>query len=196
MISATRLSQIQKLKAQPRDEAVWETFINKYLPLVQGICRQFRLQDADTEDVSQAVMSKLARRLLTFEYDPSGTWRAYVSKATRNEIVRFLEQAQKRGQVQAYENLDHLAAPEEFDEFADVFKRALADQTLHVVKSRVNETTWNAFSWSLGGEDAASVGQKLGMTPTAVYQAKCRVLRMAREELAMIDRLGTVHKNV
>src|SRR5438552_17230363 len=49
-----------RLRQQPSDQAAWEQFVERYGRLILAWCRQARLQDADTEDVTQIVLIQLA----------------------------------------------------------------------------------------------------------------------------------------
>ena len=47
-------------------------------PLIHRWCRRWRLQEADAQDVAQDVLLKLHGRMATFNYDPSGSFRAWL----------------------------------------------------------------------------------------------------------------------
>ena len=57
--------------ARPSDQAAWEEFVDRYGAKIYSWCRAWRLQDADAQDVTQAVLTKLAVQLRRFAYDPS-----------------------------------------------------------------------------------------------------------------------------
>jgi RNA polymerase sigma factor (sigma-70 family) len=45
------------------DRAAWDALVDRYAPLVWGICRRHRLSAADAEDVFQSVWLRLVERL-------------------------------------------------------------------------------------------------------------------------------------
>jgi RNA polymerase sigma-70 factor (ECF subfamily) len=61
---------------------------------------------------------------------------------------------------------------------------ALYHRALSQVRSQFEERTWTTF-WRVAveGRSPAEVAAQMGMTPTAVRQAKSRVLRRLKEEL-------------
>jgi RNA polymerase sigma-70 factor (ECF subfamily) len=60
----------------------------------------------------------------------------------------------------------------------------LEQRAIELVRAGVEDRTWQAF-WGLTVEDApaAEIAQQLGMSTSAVYKAKYRVLRLIRNEL-------------
>lgn len=46
--------------------------------MVYRWCRRWHLQDADAEDVTQAVLAKLTGKMGSFEYDPARSFRAWL----------------------------------------------------------------------------------------------------------------------
>lgn len=49
--------------ARRGEQTAWTALIQRYTPLVRGVGRQYRLNDADTEDVAQTVWLQLVRHL-------------------------------------------------------------------------------------------------------------------------------------
>jgi DNA-directed RNA polymerase specialized sigma24 family protein len=74
------------------------------------------------------------------------------------------------------------------DRLDQEFTRALVSQACAVVRARVEPQTWEAFVATaydgLPGEDVAA---RLGMTVTAVFKAKSRVLGFIRQEIQRLE---------
>ena len=68
---ATSLSLLLRLRRSPADQSAWREFVARYGRRIFLWCRQWDLQEADAEDVTQNVLAILAERLRTFEYDPA-----------------------------------------------------------------------------------------------------------------------------
>jgi RNA polymerase sigma factor (sigma-70 family) len=49
--------------ARGGDKRAWEELVERYAPLIWSICRQYRLADADAEDIVQAVWLYLVEQL-------------------------------------------------------------------------------------------------------------------------------------
>ena len=76
----TRTSRtlLGRLAASPPDDQAWQEFVERYGPRIIQWCREWKLQDADVLDVSQAVLTKLLVRLKRFEYDAAGSFRGWL----------------------------------------------------------------------------------------------------------------------
>src|SRR6476661_8144755 len=79
--SATLLSNLRRV---PPDQAAWARFADRYGRKIYGWCRQWKLQEADAEDITQAVLLKLAEKMRAFEYDPARSFRAWLKTVTRH----------------------------------------------------------------------------------------------------------------
>ncbi|MFD0582792.1 RNA polymerase sigma factor [Dactylosporangium darangshiense] len=75
-------------RARAGEQAAWDALVARYAPLVYGICRRYRLQDADTEDVGAAVWLRLVERLATIR-EPAAM-PGWITTTTRNECLRVL----------------------------------------------------------------------------------------------------------
>src|SRR5437016_2406432 len=93
----TSATLLGRLRRQPTDQAAWEQFVEQYGPLVYAWCRQWRLQDADAEDVTQAVLVKLTARMRTFAYDPAGSFRGWLRGLARHTWSDFVASLQRPG---------------------------------------------------------------------------------------------------
>ncbi len=62
--STTSFSLLLRLGRAPSDQAAWEEFVDRYGAKIYAWCRAWRLQDADAQDVTQAVLAQ-ARRAVT-----------------------------------------------------------------------------------------------------------------------------------
>src|SRR5262249_12570982 len=91
----TRASLLLRLRQNPEDQAAWSQFVDRYGPQVYAWCRRWGLQQADAEDVTQNVLTRLAAKLRTFEYDPAQRFRAWLKTLTQHAWSDFLA-AQKR----------------------------------------------------------------------------------------------------
>ena len=87
---ATSATLLGRVGVSPSDPAAWARFVGVYGPRIRGWCRQWGLQEADSEDVTQDVMLRMAQRLRTFTYDPSRSFRGWLHTVTRNALAEFL----------------------------------------------------------------------------------------------------------
>jgi RNA polymerase sigma-70 factor (ECF subfamily) len=194
--SLTSATLLGRLRQSPDDQAAWDWFVEHYGPKIYGWCRQWRLQEADAEDVTQNVLLGLARKLRTFSYDPSLSFRGWLRTLTERACSDFLADRGRldraSGDTAVLEVLK--SAPARADllaRLADQFDQELMGEALARVRLRVEPQTWEAFRLTategLPGDAAAA---QLGMRLTAVFKAKSRVLQLVREEVARLEQGG------
>ncbi len=176
-------------RASANDPASWWQLIQVYSPLVFYWARRGGLRDADSADVVQEVWQSVSAALPRFYCDEhTGSFRGWLWTITRNKLhdhFRAREgKAEAAGGSEARECLENIAESEPLDE-SGAQDQGLLHRTLELIRGEFEERTWRAF-WRMTVENrsAAEVGQELGLTRNAVHQAKFRVLRRLREELA------------
>jgi RNA polymerase sigma-70 factor (ECF subfamily) len=117
----------------------------------------------------------------TFEYDGSLGFRKWLWTVTRNKL--FERQRRIRPTVpMTDEPLAVDPGPDALDE-AD-FRRHLLGQVLPSFQEQFHPTTWAAF-WGhvVEGRPVPEVAAELGVTISAVYKAKVRVIARLHEQL-------------
>ena len=93
----TSTTLLGRLRLEPADQEAWAEFVRRYGPLVYRWCRDWRLQEADAQDVTQAVLVKLAGKMRDFSYDPSKSFRAYLKTLARYAWCDFVEASRRPG---------------------------------------------------------------------------------------------------
>jgi len=185
---STSLSLLER--ARRREPAAWNRLVDLYRPLVLFWCRRGGILGPDAEDVSQEVFAGAAEGLVRFHRDqPGDTFRGWLRGITRNQLILFHRKNQRRPRIQAgsdgWERLLEIPDPlegtddQEQTEVSQLYQRAL-----DLLRDDFEERTWQAFCRTvIDGRSPASLTQELGMTATAIRQAKARVLRRLREEV-------------
>jgi RNA polymerase sigma-70 factor (ECF subfamily) len=185
----TSLTLLGRLRADPRDPAAWREFAGRYGPMIYDWCRRRKLQDADAQDVTQAVMTRFAGRLPEFEYDRSRSLRALLRTLARYAWLDACERSKRAvpadGDSGAWERLQQAEARDDLQRRLDEeFDREALDQAMIRVAGRVHPKTWDAFRLTaVEGVSGADAAARLGMKVTALYVAKSSVLKMLREEI-------------
>jgi len=185
----THASLLLRLRFAPQNDRTWVEFVRRYGPLILHWCRRWKLQEADAQDVTQTVLMRLAERLRTFEYDPAGSFRAYVRTVTHYVWCDFLE-ARKRpdagaGGSEVLERLETVVARDDLAaRLSEEFDQELLEAAGERVRLRLEAKTWNAFQLTaIEGLSGAEAAARLGMTVPAVFKARCKVQRLLREEV-------------
>src|SRR6059058_4467466 len=96
--SWTSVSLLGKLRTDPADQEAWRDFVRRYGPKILSWCRQWRLQEADAEDVTQTVLVKLAQKLGSFDYDPERRFRGWLKTITTHALSDYLAARRRPGQ--------------------------------------------------------------------------------------------------
>jgi RNA polymerase sigma-70 factor (ECF subfamily) len=194
-MNTTSASLLDRLKRATPGDSDWRRFQEIYLPLIRHwLSRVPGLRD-EADDLTQEVLVVLLRELASFERQHHGAFRAWLRQVTVNRTRAFWKARQKR----AVAGLGH--DPEPFlsqleDPKSDLARQWDRDHDKHVfarllalVEPDFTPSTWQAFTaFALEGRPAAQVAGELGMSESAVMQAKFRILRRLREEAgAFID---------
>ena len=187
--SATLLGRLQQV---PSDQAAWGEFIERYGRKIFGWCRQWNLQEADAEDVTQTVLLKLADKMRSFVYDPSRSFRGWLKTVTRHAWSDFWDSRAKEvaeGGSQAVQMLHTVEARDDLvRRLEDEFDRELLDAAVTRVRGRVTPRTWQAYQMTaLEGRSGAEAAQALGMKVATVFVAKSKVLKMLQEERRKLE---------
>jgi RNA polymerase sigma-70 factor (ECF subfamily) len=190
--SHTSVTLLARIRQVPADQAAWVQFTERYGRKIYAWCRQWNLQEADAEDVTQAVLMKLAEKMRTFEYDSTKSFRAWLKTVSRHAWSDFWSSRKAvvaAGGSQALEILQAVAARDDlFRRLDDEFDRELLDEAMARVRLRVTPRTMEAFErTALKGQSGAEAGQALGMKVATVFVAKSKVQRMLQEELNQLD---------
>src|SRR5712691_4615187 len=100
LLPTTRITLLTQLRQDPSDQAGWEEFVERYGRHIYRWCRQWKLQDADAEDVTQNILVKLSQNLRAFAYDPSLSFRGWL-KTVAHHAWRDFEDSRRRGHAAA-----------------------------------------------------------------------------------------------
>lgn len=156
-----------------------------YAPLIFHWGRGQGLSATDSADLVQEVLAILVVKLPEFEYDPTRRFRGWLRTIAVNKARDFQRRdaARLAGDDAALHSVSVASDVDLLEETE--YRRFLVNRAMELMRAEFRDSTWQAC-WRHVVEDrpAAEVAQELGMTPNAVYVAKCRVLRRLREELS------------
>jgi RNA polymerase sigma-70 factor (ECF subfamily) len=191
-LPTTRLTLLGRLQQNPTDQAAWDEFVEHYGRHIYRWCRQWKLQDADAEDVTQDILLKLARKLRDFAYDPSRSFRGWLKTVAHHAWRDFIEGRHGHpvaGDHQVQELLQTVEAREDLvQKLEEAFDYELLEAAKVRVRLRVAPHTWEAFrKVALEGLPVAEVAAAVGMQVAMVYVAKSKVQKMLQEEIRSLE---------
>jgi RNA polymerase sigma-70 factor (ECF subfamily) len=192
----TSATLLRRLQDSAVDQEAWAELVRRYGPLVYRWCRHWQLQEADAQDVTQAVLARLVVRLRDFRYDPARSFRAYLRSIAGYVWRDLIDQRQKagagRGDTTHLESLGQIAARDDLARRLDEeFDREILDEAIARVRARVEPQTWEAFRLTaVEGLTGAAAAERLGMAMFAVLQAKNRVQKRLSAEVAHLEANG------
>lgn len=187
-MESTRLSLIQRARAG--EEAGWRQVVALYQPLIRGWLVRSQVQSQEVEDLTQDVLAVLIKELPRFEHAGRlGSFRGWLKTIAVNRAREFWRQGKCRpispGNKDFLEHLAQLEDPnsplsQRWDEEHD---RHVLRHLLDSLEEKFDPATLRAFRRltfdRVSGQDVAA---ELGMTRSAVYNAKARVLQHLRQE--------------
>lgn len=179
----------------PQNHDAWRVFLARYQPLIQGWCLRKGLNRSDADDVTLAVLAKVAQAMPAFRYERTQSFRAWLKTVVSNAVVDHRRSTAKPGargdggsvHQQAIDEL-----PAEADDSADLSELLSAPlesdlarvQTVMArVQARVDEHVWQSF-WltAIDGLSAAEAAERSGVKVANIYVYRNRVTKMLREE--------------
>jgi RNA polymerase sigma-70 factor (ECF subfamily) len=188
-VGPTSLSLLARLRKAGPDAPDWRRLEEIYLPLIRSWLRRVPGVGDEADDLAQDVLVVLFRELPSFERRRDGSFRCWLRQITLNRTRAFQKARRKRSRAPGGDATEDLLAQLE-DPTSDLARqwdrdhdRHVFDRLLAVVKPDFGPETWEAFTrFALDGRPAASVAEELGMSASAVMQAKFRVLKRLRAE--------------
>jgi RNA polymerase sigma-70 factor (ECF subfamily) len=192
-LPTTRITLLTQLRQDPFDQAGWEEFVERYGRHIYRWCRQWKLQDADAEDMTQNILVKLTQKLRTFSHEPSRSFRGWLKTVAHHAWRDFADSrchaqpAAGDSQVQA--RMRTLEAREDLArQLEETFDLELLEAAKERVRLRVAPRTWEAFRLlAFEGLPVAEVAARVHLQVAMVYVAKSKVQKMLQEEIGKLE---------
>lgn len=195
--SSERTSLTLVGRIQANEEDAWRRLVDLYGPLVFSWGRRGGLSVEDAADVMQEVFAAVAKAIRRFDPAARGRFRGWLWTITRNKIRDHyrIVRTQARGGDTALRDVAELPdrlserLPEQWDDDASDASRnevrALYHRAMELIRTDFQPPTWQAFWMSVVEEmPTREVAERLGISTNSVRQARSRVLRRLRLELA------------
>lgn len=179
-------------RARAGDEASWQRLVAACRPRIAGWLSRQRVPPQEAEDLSQDVLATLVQRLPGFgDSARPGGFFAWLRTVTQNRARLYWRQGRYRvsspGGDGFHHLLDGLPAPAgsagrvwDADDDRQVLRHLLSGLKGEFEPQTLRAFRRLAFDKASGKEVAA----ELGLTVTAVYNAKMRILERLRRDVA------------
>jgi RNA polymerase sigma-70 factor (ECF subfamily) len=191
-IPTTRVTLLTHLRQNPNDQAGWNEFVERYGRHIYRWCRQWRLQDADAEDVTQDILVKLNQKLRAFAYDPSRSFRGWLKTVAHHTWQDFEDSRRRAQAVSGVPVQERMLTLEARDDFAQKLEQAFDLELLEAAKARVRlrvaPHTWEAFRLlAIECLPVAEVAARVRLQVAMVYVARSKVQKMLQEEIGKLE---------
>jgi RNA polymerase sigma-70 factor (ECF subfamily) len=189
----TSTTLLGRLRQAPADQAAWGQFVDRYGPRIYGWCRHWRLQDADAQDATQVVLTRLAQKLRTFAYDRGRSFRGWLKTLTDHACSDLVRARQRpgagTGDSRVAELLQTVAARADLGRrLEEEYDRELLEEAMARVRRRVEARTWDAFRLlALEGRCGAEAAAALGMKVATAFVARSKVQKLIQAELRQLE---------
>lgn len=179
----TSLNLLARLRQKERDPAAWDRFVQLYSPMLYCWAQRMGLQEQESLDVVQEVLTLMLCKLVDFQHD-GRSFRGWLRTVVRNRCRDHLRRLGRapQGLASGSEVPAPAANPGEDLEEAE-FQGMLIQQAIRLMHSEFREATWKSCWLTVAeGMSSREAAQVLGLTVNAVLVARSRVLRRLRAE--------------
>ncbi len=188
----TRASLILRLQNES-DAQAWYEFVEIYQPLIYSLAIRRGLQDADAFDLTQEVLSRVAKSISKWNPDPQlGSFRGWLATITRNMVIQTFRRNQRLPQTSSPKQIQELlhnhplgADSEDFDL---EHERQLFTWAAKQVEQQVEPKSWQAF-WrtAVQNQSVEKTAEQLSLSKGAVYIARSRIMGRLRKLIEKAD---------
>jgi RNA polymerase sigma factor (sigma-70 family) len=172
----------------PDDPQVWKRFLERYVPPIRGWCANWGVEGSEAEELASEVLVRLFAAFRKFPYDPSGNFRAWVTRVSRTvwrEIVaaRRDNPGQTSGPIdEAFRLRDAQADLEQRVERG--FDNEFLELAMRRLKAQTDPVQWEVYMLTMfevlpGGE----VARRLGISVGDVFVAKHHIRKAVEDEV-------------
>jgi RNA polymerase sigma-70 factor (ECF subfamily) len=186
------------------DDASWQEFFNLYWKIIYSLAVQSGLTECEAEEVVQATMISVAKKIRSFNYDPAvGSFRGWICNQARWKISDCLR-ARQREQGRVHKSAPRepggpqsrtatvARVPDEHDTvkelLQDEWQRAVGQVALAEVKAAVNPKQFQMFDLHVAKKwPIRDVARLLQVNAARVYLAKSRISRLLRQTTRKLE---------
>ena len=190
----TRVTLLQRLRPG-KDQTAWREFESTCRAFIFSLILRMGIPNADAEDISQTVLTKVWQKIEDFEYNRNrGKFHNWLAAMTRNTVKDFFRTKKNfitgRDAVEYQETYDSI----EQQVLPDIEKLAREEWILHItnlawenIKNDLHENKRSVFKYVSQEIPNADIAQKLGISETSVRVYKAEVFEKMRTEINRLN---------
>lgn len=190
----TRVTLLERLRTG-KDQTAWLEFESTYRAFIFSLILRMGIPNADAEDISQTVLTKVWQKIEDFEYNRNrGKFHNWLAAMTRNTVKDFFRTKKNfitgRDAVEYQETYDSI----EQQILPDIEKLAREEWILHItnlawdnIKNDLHENKRNVFKYISQEIPNSEIAQKLGISETSVRVYKAEVFEKMRTEITRLN---------
>lgn len=171
------------------NKTVWRSFVERYRPIIVRYAKRAGLPEADAQDAAQHALIAFCTSYQEGKYArEQGRLRHWLFGIARNQIRNTMRKRPKRevqvtGQADETDYFEQVCGEDDGEKiWEQEWRDAVLKQCLMEVSGEFDAKSLEAFElFACRGMSAKEVGERLDMTPNAVFIAKHRVMKRLRE---------------
>ncbi len=170
-------------RAREGDQDAWNAIVERYLPLVCGLARRYRLSEADGDDVCQTVWLRLVEQLDALR-EPAAL-PGWIATTTRNECLRLIAARKRMTPVDPLDSrsLEGVADDVSADELVAIDERqALRDGLAELPSGRRELLVLLSADPPI---PYADISERLGIPVGSIGPTRARALEQLRNTAAL-----------
>jgi RNA polymerase sigma factor (sigma-70 family) len=191
----TRVTLLAKLKQTESNEA-WLEFESIYRGFILSLILRMGINQADAEDISQAVLTKVWQKIEDFEYNQNkGKFHNWLAAMTRNTVKDFFRT--KKNFITGRDSVEYQEQYLDIEEqvLPDIENLAREEWVLHItnlawenIKDDIYETKQEVFKMVSQEIPTREIAGKLGISEASVRVYKAEVFEKMRAEITRLNR--------
>jgi RNA polymerase sigma factor (sigma-70 family) len=186
----TRITLIQRIQQDQRDEVCWVDFVDCYRNYVHAIIRGFNLEESLCDDLLQETLLRLWKDLPKFEYRPNQCkFRTWLGIVTRNVVKTYLKSKAGRN---ARQNVEYVEAYHAVDAVSDAdierlseleWKVFITEKAVENLRGSLSAKIMTVLEGTLAGRSTEDLARELEVTPASLHVYRQRGRNAMKKEI-------------
>ncbi|EDM28822.1 probable RNA polymerase sigma-H factor [Lentisphaera araneosa HTCC2155] len=184
----TKLTLIERAKAEPEDIDTWDEFIKFYEPFIIMLLNKHKINISNRDDLCQIILLKIWKFISSYTKEKA-RFRTWLSTLIRNEIVTYINKANKDRQREfEYDKLDTNNKTKLEESIESEWQEHLTNLAFERLEKKFSENSMKVFTMSLEGYNTEDIAKKLELNKESVFVLRSKVKTAFKKEVENIRR--------